>query len=231
MDESLASDEPVEEPVEEETEETEEVVEEQDETKEQVKNLNRAFAEMRRENKRLREEVDSLRKPKAEEKEEEFPVDDEAYLKAGDVKKLVKFYNKSAAPKQDRTVLADTLNASEQLAMLRHDDYAEVVEEFRAELDDDPSLQAFIIGTPGTHMNAGERLYQFALMRRGQNDGGSRKETIEAVVNKKKKPATMGLSSKKTGSTAFSPVGKTLDEIRAFKKKNPDAYEKAMGGA
>lgn len=234
MDESLASEEAAEEETQEET--AEETVEEEKEKEDkgQVANLNRAVAAMRRENKLLREELNTFRQQQARPKEEEadpFPVDDEAYLKAGDVKKLVQGIVKKSAPSPavNRELLADILSASEAIAMIRHEDYAEVVEEFREELDDDPNIQAFVIGKPGTHMNAGERLYQFALMRKGQNGSGTRKATIDAVVNRQKKPATMGVTSKKASSTAFNPVGKTLDEIREFKKKNPDAYKKAMG--
>jgi hypothetical protein len=231
MDESLASEE-----AEEET--TPEPEEEEEQKEDPEAERNRAFAAMRRENRSLRQELDAVRQQiaalqKPAEKEEDaydaFPVEDDAYLKAGDVKRLVQATVKKSLPKQgtDKAMLADILNASEALAQLRHSDYAEVVEGFREELDDDPAVQAFIIGAPGTHMNAGERLYQFALMKRGQA-GGSRRETIEAVVNKKKKPATMGVVSKKTASSSFSPVGKTMDEVREFRKKHPDEYEKVM---
>lgn len=231
VDESLPSEE--EEEKEEETEETEEV--EEEEVEEEQKPSDRAFANMRRENRRMKEQINILmqqvrgtQKPEKGE-EDEFAADDESYLKAGDIKKLVDSRVRKMAPSQkpDKAVLEDMLNASEAIAMIRHSDYAEVVEDFREELDDDPSLQAFIVGTPGTHMNAGERMYQFALMRKGQGSG-SRKQTIEAVVSHKKKPATMGAVSKKSPSSAFNFTGKTVDEIREFKKKNPDKYAEAV---
>lgn len=238
MDESLASEEAPEEEAPEETaeESPEEPEEEQgeEEPDNQVANLNKAVSGLRRELRKLREENIILRAQKQPEKEEEPEAPDEGYLTAGQVKKLVQKMVEKGIPKQDSldSIRVEMLNASEEFARSKHADYVEVTEGVKGELEDDPGLKMFIVGNPGTWMNAAERLYQYGLMKRGQSGkNGNRKKTIDAIVKKGAKPATMGLQSKKSPSQKGQDISTMdIEEYRAAVKKNPDLAKKILGG-
>ena len=240
MDESLASEEQTAEPEEEQAEAPAEEPEEEpaEETEEEDESRQgRAFARMRRENRQLREELLLLKAQagrKEEEKEPELP--DDGYLTAGQVKQYVQqMVAKVPKPDTDGMTRTEILNLSESIAKMAHSDYAEVTNPVKEMFEEDPGLREFIIGKPGTYGTAAERLYQFGLMRKNLSskrtgDNGNRKKTIDAIVKEGKKPATMGLQSKKAPSQkAVDIANMDIDQYRAAVKKNPDLAKKVLG--
>lgn len=236
MDESLASEE---EEVDEGSEEQREE-EQSEETTEtegdgQIENLNRAMAGLRRELKILREENRTMRdelRTKKETTEEEEEVEDAAgYYTKGEIHKLIRDSLK-AVPKNNEAINAvrtEIINASEDRAREKYPDFDEVFEAIRDDLDD-PVLAHYITGTPGQWFGAAERAYRYGLTKLGRSKADpNRKRTLESIVTQKKKPATMGVQSKKSAVQTGDPRKMSLDEMREMKKTNPAGYRKMIG--